>query len=100
MAAKLGRWLQVEVTHAETVHELVGHAKSARSTGSTGVNEDSSRSHSIMQVGRRHQQHSSVPHALAAALHDVNTAAELANLNAHLRRGVSPLSGACVAAPK
>ena len=34
----------------ETVHELVGHANRARSTGSTGVNEDSSRSHSIMQV--------------------------------------------------
>lgn len=41
---------QVEVSRAETVHELVGHASRARSTGSTGVNEDSSRSHSIMQV--------------------------------------------------
>ena len=41
---------QVEVTRPETVQELVGHANRARSTGSTGVNEDSSRSHSIMQV--------------------------------------------------
>lgn len=41
---------QVEVCKAETVQELVNHANRSRSTGSTGVNEDSSRSHSIMQV--------------------------------------------------
>jgi hypothetical protein len=40
---------QVEVSQPETVQDLVGHANRARSTGSTGVNEDSSRSHSIMQ---------------------------------------------------
>ena len=42
--------LQVEVASSETIQELVSHANRARSTGSTGVNEDSSRSHSIMQV--------------------------------------------------
>ena len=41
---------QVEVTCSDTIQELVSHANRARSTGSTGVNEDSSRSHSIMQV--------------------------------------------------
>ena len=35
---------------SDTIQELVSHANRARSTGSTGVNEDSSRSHSIMQV--------------------------------------------------
>ena len=41
---------QVEVASSDTIQELVSHANRARSTGSTGVNEDSSRSHSIMQV--------------------------------------------------
>ncbi|KAK9904909.1 hypothetical protein WJX75_005265 [Coccomyxa subellipsoidea] len=40
---------EVEVSRAESIRELVAHANKARSTGSTGVNEESSRSHSIMQ---------------------------------------------------
>lgn len=49
-------WLsQVEVLRGETIRDLVAHANKARSTGSTGVNEESSRSHSIMQVRLRNQ---------------------------------------------
>lgn len=32
-----------------TIQQLIEHSSSARSTGSTGANADSSRSHSIMQ---------------------------------------------------
>ena len=33
-----------------TIQQLVDHSNAARSTGSTGANADSSRSHSIMQA--------------------------------------------------
>ena len=41
---------QVEVTRVTTIQQLVDHSSAARSTGSTGANADSSRSHSIMQA--------------------------------------------------
>ena len=47
--------LQVEVASSDTIQELVSHANRARSTGSTGVNEDSSRSHSIMQFALKRE---------------------------------------------
>ena len=37
------------------IQDLVSHANRARSTGSTGVNEDSSRSHSIMQFALKRE---------------------------------------------
>lgn len=45
----------------ETITELVAHANKARSTGSTGVNEESSRSHSIMQA-------KSLPHKILRSI--------------------------------
>ena len=41
---------QVEVSRVTTIQQLVDHSNAARSTGSTGANADSSRSHSIMQA--------------------------------------------------
>ncbi|KAK9821120.1 hypothetical protein WJX81_000795 [Elliptochloris bilobata] len=40
---------EVEVSRVTTIQQLVDHSNAARSTGSTGANADSSRSHSIMQ---------------------------------------------------
>ncbi len=37
------------VDSLDVLHQLIAHSAGARSTGSTGANEDSSRSHSIMQ---------------------------------------------------
>ena len=46
---------QVQVGQPETIQELVTHASKARSTGSTGVNDESSRSHSIMQFALKRE---------------------------------------------
>lgn len=43
------------MSRPETIQDLVSHANRARSTGSTGVNEDSSRSHSIMQFALKRE---------------------------------------------
>ena len=40
------------VDGVDVLKQLIEHSNAARSTGSTGANADSSRSHSIMQVGR------------------------------------------------
>lgn len=40
-------WLQVDTV--DVIQQLIEHSNAARSTGSTGANADSSRSHSIMQ---------------------------------------------------
>ncbi|KAK2079510.1 hypothetical protein QBZ16_001904 [Prototheca wickerhamii] len=44
---------EVEVFDLETLEQLVGHSAAARSTGSTGANDESSRSHSIMVFALR-----------------------------------------------
>ena len=46
---------QVHVAQPEAIQELVTHASKARSTGSTGVNDESSRSHSIMQFALKRE---------------------------------------------
>ena len=47
--------MQVQVSQPEMIQELVSHASKARSTGSTGVNDESSRSHSIMQFALKRE---------------------------------------------
>ena len=49
---------QVHVAQPEAIQELVTHASKARSTGSTGVNDESSRSHSIMQFALKRESES------------------------------------------
>lgn len=39
----------VQVDTVDVIQQLIEHSNAARSTGSTGANADSSRSHSIMQ---------------------------------------------------
>jgi kinesin family protein 2/24 len=41
---------EVECTDVQGLSNLIGHGNSERSTGSTGANADSSRSHAIMQI--------------------------------------------------
>ena len=42
------------VESVDVIKQLIEHSNAARSTGSTGANADSSRSHSIMQVSMDH----------------------------------------------
>jgi len=41
---------EVEVNDEDIIQQLMEHSNANRSTGSTGANSESSRSHSIMQV--------------------------------------------------
>ena len=47
---------EVPVLMVETVHELIAKGNAARSTGSTGANEESSRSHAILQMVIKQQR--------------------------------------------
>lgn len=44
---------EVEVNDEDIIKQLMEHSNANRSTGSTGANSESSRSHSIMQVQHR-----------------------------------------------
>lgn len=44
---------EVEVNDEDIIQQLMEHSNANRSTGSTGANSESSRSHSIMQVSLR-----------------------------------------------
>ena len=43
---------EVEVNDEDIIQQLMEHSNANRSTGSTGANSESSRSHSIMQVSQ------------------------------------------------
>ena len=46
---------EVEVNDEDIIQQLMEHSNANRSTGSTGANSESSRSHSIMQVSHCRQ---------------------------------------------
>lgn len=48
---------EVEVNDEDIIQQLMEHSNANRSTGSTGANSESSRSHSIMQVSSCMQSH-------------------------------------------
>ena len=53
VALSKSTWLsmqEVEVNDEDVIQQLMEHSHANRSTGSTGANAESSRSHSIMQV--------------------------------------------------